>query len=451
MDQAPGRRPPTTSSAPTAAAGATTSSSAPTAAAGSVATSAAQGANAAGATPSSAQAAPAGSVATSAAQGANAAGATPSSAQAAPAGSGAAPDTGATPSTAEPAPAASSGAPAATPSGVVQPGGLRALLPLAGEYAVTANLDDRTLSVVPIGAAAVAGTVQLDLAPSTVSAEPNSDTVLAADGAPSGHLLAVASLNTSSQSTSIDVGSGSAQVASPPPTVIGGSMLVISADNTIRSVDPATQALGAPQQLGAGPHSVSVAPHGAMASQQVYVTNAGDGTVTVLDQQASAVQATLSVGGRPVGAVRTIDGRLWVADGDAGTVVMLDQDSGRTLQTVNVGPNLTGLAATPDGHFLALSSSDADAALYTVDLFAGALGTDVPVRHLGVPGGVLALATGAKIGRAYATTSDGYLLYLDLDTNTISQRIAVGHNPVGLALGLVDPPGPQSPSPTAAP
>ena len=35
----------------------------------------------------------------------------------------------------------------------------------AGEYAVTGNVDDRTLSVVPIGAAAVATTVQLDMAP----------------------------------------------------------------------------------------------------------------------------------------------------------------------------------------------------------------------------------------------------------------------------------------------
>src|SRR6266566_1078338 len=81
--------------------------------------------------------------------------------------------------------------PVTTPSAVQQPGGLRALLPLAGEYAVTANLNDHTLSVVPIGAASVAGTVQLDLAPSTIGAVPNSDTVLAADGSSSGHALAI--------------------------------------------------------------------------------------------------------------------------------------------------------------------------------------------------------------------------------------------------------------------
>ena len=59
-----------------------------------------------------------------------------------------------------PAPAA----PAATPDPRQQAFGLHAPLPLAGEFAITANLDDHTLSVVPIGAAAVATTVQLDVA-----------------------------------------------------------------------------------------------------------------------------------------------------------------------------------------------------------------------------------------------------------------------------------------------
>jgi len=73
-------------------------------------------------------------------------------------------------------------APAPTPNPQQQAFGLHSPLPLAGEFAVTGNLDDRTLSVVPIGAAAVATTVQLDLAPRVIGAAPNSDTVFAADG-----------------------------------------------------------------------------------------------------------------------------------------------------------------------------------------------------------------------------------------------------------------------------
>ena len=80
-------------------------------------------------------------------------------------------------------------------------------MPLVGEFAITANLDDHTLSVVPIGAAAVATTVQLDVAPRAVGAFPNSDAVLAADGAPASHTAAVANLNTSSEAGTIDLGS----------------------------------------------------------------------------------------------------------------------------------------------------------------------------------------------------------------------------------------------------
>ena len=58
---------------------------------------------------------------------------------------------------------------------------------------MTGNVDDRTLSVVPIGAAAVATTVQLDMAPVAIGAAPNSDMVIAADGSDTAHTVAVAS------------------------------------------------------------------------------------------------------------------------------------------------------------------------------------------------------------------------------------------------------------------
>ena len=58
---------------------------------------------------------------------------------------------------------------------------------------------------------------------------------------------------------------------------------------------------------------------------------------------------------------------------------------------------------------------------------------------------MLALATGAEITRAYATTGDGNLIYWDLDSNTITQTIPVGHNPVGLTLGIVEPSGGSTP------
>src|SRR5207248_1738735 len=218
-----------------------------------------------------------------------------------------------------------------------------------------------------------------------------------------------------------------------------------------RSVDPTSHALGPALELDAGPHAVNVAAGNAMLTPQVYVANVGAGSVTVLDQKVTTLQTSLKVGGRPVGVVRTVDGRLWVADADTGSVSAFDTNSGEKLQTLQVGPDLSALAATPDAHYLVLSSSKPDAALYAVDLVSSTIGGDaaVPVRHLAVPSGVLALATGAEITRAYATTADGNLLYWDLESNVIAQTIPVGHNPVGLTLGIVEPSG-SSPVPAGA-
>jgi DNA-binding beta-propeller fold protein YncE len=95
-----------------------------------------------------------------------------------------------------------------------------------------------------------------------------------------------------------------------------------------------------------------------MLAPAVLIANAGEGSVSVLDQKATVVQSTLDVGGTPVGVARTVDGRIWVADASSGSAVMFDAESGRRLQTITVAPHLTGLAATPDGHYLALASSD---------------------------------------------------------------------------------------------
>jgi hypothetical protein len=90
-------------------------------------------------------------------------------------------------------------APAATAAAQIQPGGVHTMLPLSGEFVVTANQDDHSLSMIPIGAAAVAVTVPLDLAPKAVGTTPNSDVVFANDGVPSTHSLAVVSLNASTE------------------------------------------------------------------------------------------------------------------------------------------------------------------------------------------------------------------------------------------------------------
>jgi hypothetical protein len=126
-----------------------------------------------------------------------------------------------------------------------------------------------------------------------------------------------------------------------------------------------------------------------------------------------------------------------VADASSGTVHGFNLSAGQAGSAIAVGPNLTSLSITPDGHYLVLGSSDAAHALYAVDLFKVELGqADQAVKGIAVPGGVLAVATGAEITVAYATTGSGALVYCDLGAGLVSRSIQVGHHPVSLSLGL---------------
>jgi hypothetical protein len=357
-----------------------------------------------------------------------------------PAGGG---QTGAGPAGGRPGPAAASTTQAVyTDAQAASPGLLlRAPLPLSGEFAVTANLDDHSLSVVPIGMARAIETVPLDVAPYAVATAPDSDTAVTVPGAPEARALALASLNTSSHAPSIDASAHLVQVVSPG-VEDSGVVVVIGDDDTLRPLDAATHTLGAPITLDHGPHALGFGSGGAPTAGRLYVANAAAGTVAILDDRATANQHLLNVGGHPIGVAQTIDSRLWIADADVGAVVQVDQESGGRLESIPVGPNLTSLAVTRDGHYLVLSSSDPEHALYAVDLLKSSLGRESEVvKPLAVSGGVLALATGAEPTRAYATTGDGMLIYWDLEANAVTQTIPVGKNPVGLAIGMVVPSG----------
>ncbi len=330
----------------------------------------------------------------------------------------------AAPPTAPPAPT-----PAPTPTTVA----------LSGEYAVTANAGDQTLSVIPIGQPAVATTVPLGQSPSDLAAGPNAPVAFAVPMG--GSSLLVANLDAQAPVTTLGAGGPIDRVLAPLDNSSGPLLLVSDTDDTIRSLDPNSGALGAPLQLSAGPHVAAVGTD-AQGNPQVYVTNAGDGSVEIVDPAATAIQANVEVGGRPVGAVSALNGQLWVADGDAGTVTGIDLSLGQAVDTIQVGPGLTGLSATPDGRYLLASSSDPAHALYSIDLFGAQAGeTDGVVRSLEVDSGVSALATGAEVTVAYATTGANQLLYWDIAGNTITHTVPVGQKPVALALSQAAPTG----------
>jgi YVTN family beta-propeller protein len=310
---------------------------------------------------------------------------------------------------------------------------------LTGEFAVTANMDDQSLSVVPIGLGKAMPPVHLDIAPLSIATWSNTPRVVAADGSPSAHTLASLDLASPGNPTDVEVG-GAVHVFTANGGQSSALVVVSDSDNTLRTFDPTTRAQGAALSLGAGPHAVAFAAATATSPAQIYVSNAGDGSVSVLDGAATTVQNTLDVGGQP-DAIAVVPGnRLWIADNTANDVYEFDPATGPHGAPIAVGDGLKAEAATSDGHYLVLASSDADHALYSVDLYKVQTGqAAAAVSSLAVLSGVLALATGAETTLAYATTGDNQLVYWDLVNNAITRSVGVGSNPAGLALGLSMP------------
>src|SRR6266542_3577952 len=189
---------------------------------------------------------------------------------------------------ASPIPVASSGSALSTP--------LR-----SGEYAVVANRDDHSLSIVPIGQASIAATVPLENAPATVATVAGPDRVFVASADPANQALAVTNLDTMAPLANVDVGSRPDQVISPPGGAFGPLVVVSNATDTIRAFDPTSQVAGPALQLGAGPHAVSMGITRDGLVQRILVANAGDGTISVVGSDVKDVEATIHTGGRPIG------------------------------------------------------------------------------------------------------------------------------------------------------
>lgn len=112
--------------------------------------------------------------------------------------------------------------------------------------------------------------------------------------------------------------------------------------------------------VGNEPHGVAVSPDG----KTVYVTNAIDGTVTVLavdiaQQPAASVIATLEVGTEPYGIALTPNGqKAYVTNARSNSVSVIDTATNTVIKTiVNIGPPV---GAEPRGIAITNNSNDSD-------------------------------------------------------------------------------------------
>jgi YVTN family beta-propeller protein len=193
--------------------------------------------------------------------------------------------------------------------------------------------------------------------------------------------------------------------------------------------------------VGQGAHALTVHER----AGRVFVTNAGDASVSVLDARSGHVLRTISVGQSPLAVavvaslqhVFVANRGLW-RDGyqvTPGSVSVLDERTGAVVHTVPVGGSPGPLAVDERTGYVFVANQD-DNSVSTVEAASGRVVRTVP---LGLP--PRALAVDQRRGRAVVLTSEefvpaaaGRVQVLEGRTGRLLHTVAVGADATALAV-----------------
>ncbi len=99
-----------------------------------------------------------------------------------------------------------------------------------------------------------------------------------------------------------------------------------------------------------------------LAQPRVFVSNEGDGSVSVIDLDAGEVVATIAVGARPRGIGVSPDGeRLYVALGSDNEIAAVDTRSLEVVQRIPAGSDPEAFAVHPNGNIYVSNEDEATA------------------------------------------------------------------------------------------
>lgn len=111
-------------------------------------------------------------------------------------------------------------------------------------------------------------------------------------------------------------------------------------------------------RTGAGAEGIDVTPDGG----EVWVTNRGANTISVISTRSDSVLATFESGGRfPIRLKFTPDGaQAWVSNAQSNRVAVFDTKTRQLLDTIEVGEVPVGILMTPDGSRAFVANTNAN-------------------------------------------------------------------------------------------
>jgi YVTN family beta-propeller protein len=168
--------------------------------------------------------------------------------------------------------------------------------------------------------------------------------------------------------------------------------------------------------------------------QHLVTTNMGSGTLTIADKTngrgSDWSQTRVTVGPRGEGFDVSPDGKeVWVANAGDGTVSIVNLAAKKLTETLAVNVNgANRLKFTPDGKLVLIST------LSGPDVTILDAGTRRVVKRVNVGRGAAGIQMQPDGARAYvACTPDNYVAIVDLKTLDVAGRIDAGRQPDGLA------------------
>lgn len=220
--------------------------------------------------------------------------------------------------------------------------------------------------------------------------------------------------------------------------VSGGKIwFTAEAADAIGSVDPASQKID--WILGTGQnrtHMIWVSRD----QQRIVTTNAGSATTSIIEKSVARTpdgtsretwnQSVLPAGPGAEGFDVSPDGlEIWVANAQDGTITVIDFTQKKVMQTLAAGlRGANRLKFTPDGKLVFVSMlGGSDVVVF--DAATRREAQRIPVGHGAA--GILMQPDGS---RAFVScTPDNYVVAIDLHTLSIAGHIEAGGNPDGLA------------------
>ena len=162
----------------------------------------------------------------------------------------------------------------------------------------------------------------------------------------------------------------------------------------------------------------------------IYVTNAGDNTVSVIDGNSNIVIDTISVVGN-AGAM-TVNSKtnlIYVATNLSDNIFVINGDSHRVIETISVGNDSGVLRVNPETNMIYVPNFDDD----TVSVIDG--NDDYSVFTIDVGDKPYAVSVNPDTNLIYVTNAgDNAVSVIDGNINAVIETITVGEDPRGIAV-----------------